>query len=137
VLATAAERAAPRGIALSLQADESASVHGSAGLLSIALGNLVDNAILHGRAQGHVDVGVSRSEDSVELVVDDDGPGFAPGHARHIGERFLRGAGAGSGTGLGLSIAQAIAALHVGILAVATSPAGGARVILRIPSNQR
>jgi signal transduction histidine kinase len=137
VLATAAERAAPRGIALSLQADESASVHGSAGLLSIALGNLVDNAILHGRAQGHVDVGVSRSEDSVELVVDDDGPGFAPGHARHIGERFLRGAGAGSGTGLGLSIAQAIAALHGGNLAVATSPAGGARVILRIPSNQR
>lgn len=136
VLATAAERAAPRGITLALQADESVCVRGSAGLLSIALGNLVDNAILHGRPQGHVDVAVVRVGDIVELVVDDDGPGFAPGQAAHIGERFLRGASAGTGSGLGLSIAQAIAALHGGSLAVATSPTGGARIILRMPSPQ-
>lgn len=138
VLATAAERAAPRGVALSLQADDAARVRGSAGLLSIAFGNLVDNAILHGRAHGRVDVAVARSGDAVELVVDDDGAGFAPAQAGRVGERFLRGAGAGngggSGSGLGLSIAQAIAALHGGSVAVAKSPAGGARVILRLPA---
>lgn len=134
VLASAAERAAPRGISLSLQADDGARVRGSAGLLEIALGNLVDNAILHGRPQGRVEVGVARHGDAVEFLVDDDGPGFAPTQAVRAGERFLRGAGAGAGSGLGLSIAQAIAALHCGHLVVATSPAGGARVILRLPS---
>lgn len=135
VLASAAERAAPRGITLSLQADEAVRVRGSAGLLAIALGNLVDNAILHGRPQGRVDVGVARRGDAVELIVDDDGPGFAPAQAGRVGERFLRGVGAGAGSGLGLSIAQAIATLHRGHLVVATSPAGGARVILRLPSS--
>ena len=136
VLATAAERAAPRGIALSLRADESVRVRGSAGLLSIALGNLVDNAILHGRPRGHVDVGIAQVGDVVELVVDDDGPGFAPGQAGQIGERFLRGTGAAGGSGLGLSIAHAIAALHGGSLVAAASPAGGARILLRMPSTQ-
>lgn len=132
VLATAGERAAPRGIALSLQADEAARVRGSAGLLAIALGNLVDNAIDHGRPRGRVAVGVARDGDAMAIAVDDDGVGIPEAQAARLGERFLRGAGRGNG--LGLSIAQAIAALHGGALSVGRSPAGGARVVLRLPA---
>ncbi|HET6434847.1 MAG TPA: ATP-binding protein [Xanthomonadaceae bacterium] len=132
VLATAGERAAPRGIVLSLRADEAARVRGSAGLLAIALGNLVDNAIAHGLPRGQVAVGVARDGGSVDVVVDDDGPGIAEAQAARLGERFLRGAG--SGNGLGLSIAQAIATLHGGALSIGRSPAGGARVVLRLPA---
>lgn len=131
VLAAAGERAAPRGVELSLQADEELRVHGSHGLLAIALGNLVDNAITHGKPRGRVDVRVARSGAEVEVAVHDDGPGITETQAAHLGERFLRGAGGGSG--LGLSIAQAIAALHGGEVAVARPPAGGACVVLRLP----
>jgi signal transduction histidine kinase len=133
VLAAAGERAAPRGVVLSLQADEAAWVRGSAGLLSIALGNLVDNAIAHGRLRGHVEVAVARSDDTIELVVEDDGPGIADAQASRVGERFMRSAD--SGSGLGLSIVQAIAALHGGDLAIARSPMGGARMVLRLPAS--
>ena len=132
VLASAGERAAPRGVALSLQADDTARVRGSAGLLAIALGNLVDNAISHGRPRGQVAVSVASDGDAVVLAVDDDGPGIPAAQAERLGERFLRGAG--SGSGLGLSITEAIAGLHGGALAIAPSPAGGARVVLRLPA---
>ncbi|HET7656525.1 MAG TPA: ATP-binding protein, partial [Luteimonas sp.] len=135
VLAAAGERAAPRGIALSLQvgADADAAVPGSAGLLAIALGNLVDNAIAHGRMHGLVDVLVRRDGALVELAVEDDGPGIEAADAARLGDRFLRGAGS-SGSGLGLSIAQAIAVLHGGSIAISRSSAGGARVALRLPA---
>ena len=133
VLASAAERAAPRGIALSLQVDADAPVAGSAGLLAIALGNLVDNAMSHGRTRGQVGVSVRRDGAMVELAVDDDGPGIDAAAAARLGERFMRGSGS-AGSGLGLSIAQAIAGLHGGGIAISRSPSGGARVVLRLPA---
>lgn len=135
VLAEAGERAAPRGVSLSLHADETVRVRGSADLLVIAMRNLVDNAIAHGRRGGQVEVRVEQLGAAATLVVDDDGPGFDDASAGRAGERFARGGGGGSG--LGLSIARAIAALHGGVLEVGRSPAGGARVKLRLPAAPR
>lgn len=132
VLAGAAERAAPRGISLSLQVETNEPVAGSAGLLAIALGNLVDNAISHGRMRGQVAVTVARRGQSLEWTVDDDGPGLGVVDLARLGERFLRGSGS-PGSGLGLSIARAIAELHGGDISLSRSPAGGARVVLRLP----
>jgi signal transduction histidine kinase len=84
--------------------------------------------------RGHVQVSVALVGNTVEMTVDDDGPGIADAQASRVGERFLRGGGGGSG--LGLSIAQAIAALHGGTLGIARSPAGGARMMLRLPAGQ-
>ena len=130
-VAEAGERAIPRGVELSLGAAGDARVRGSAGLLAIALHNLVDNAIGHGRSPGRVEVTVRALEDRVELCVDDDGPGLPDGHAGRLGERFLRGGG--SGSGLGLSIVHAIAVLHGGALEAGHSELGGARLVLRLP----
>lgn len=131
VVAEASERAAPRGINLSLHA-EPAWVRASPGLLGIALRNLVDNAIVHGRPRGEVAVSVSRQDQAVELTVEDDGPGIAEEQMARVGERFLRGSGSG-GSGLGLSIAQAVMTLHDGALALSRAAAGGARLTLRLP----
>ncbi len=131
VVAEASERAAPRGINLSLHA-EPAWVRASPGLLGIALRNLVDNAIVHGRPRGEVAVSVSRQDQAVELTVEDDGPGIAEEQMARVGERFLRGSGSGGG-GLGLSIAQAVMTLHDGALALSRAAAGGARLTLRLP----
>ena len=135
VAADASERAQPRGVQLSLMAADGIPVHGSAGLLRIAIHNLVDNAIAHGGAPGRVDMGLQVRGGHVELVVDDDGPGFPEDQARRLGERFLRSGGTGSG--LGLSIVHAIAALHGGSLAIERSPLGGARLVMRLPAQDR
>lgn len=133
VVAEAGERAAPRGIELSLRADTPVCAHASAGLLEVALRNLVDNAIAHGRERGKVDVTVSPQDGIVELAVEDEGPGFPPEQASRAGERFLRGSHS-AGSGLGLSIVQAIAVLHGGSVRWSRSTAGGARVALRLPA---
>ena len=131
VVAEAAERAIPRGVELSFVAADEVRVRGSAGLLGIALHNLVDNAIGHGRSPGRVEVAVRGNGGQAEFVVEDDGPGLPDGQAGRLGERFLRSSGGGSG--LGLSIVHAIVVLHAGSLAVERSAPGGARVVVRLP----
>lgn len=131
VVADAGERAIPRGVELSLTAEGDIQVRGSAGLLGIALHNLVDNAIAHGRSHGRVEVAVDATADRAGFSVEDDGPGIPREHEGRLGERFLRGGG--SGSGLGLSIVHAIAVLHGGTVEVGRSPLGGARVVLRLP----
>lgn len=133
VVAEAGERAAPRGVELSLQADSSVRVQASAGLLEVALRNLIDNAIAHGKPRGRVDVTVRREGGIVELAVEDDGPGIPQDQEQRAGERFLRGRDSG-GSGLGLSIVQAIATLHGGSVGLSRSTAGGARAGLRLPA---
>lgn len=131
VVVEAGERAAPRGVSLSLRA-EPAWVRASPGLLQIALRNLIDNAIVHGKPRGEVSVAVSRQGEAVELAVEDDGPGVTEAQASRLGERFLAGRGS-HGSGLGLSIVQAIAALHDGTLSLSRPTTGGARAVLRLP----
>jgi heavy metal sensor kinase len=79
-----------------------------------ALGNLVENALVHGA--GTVTLGAGRGEGRVELRVADDGPGFPDGFAERAFDRFSRAdeARRRSGSGLGLAIVDAIAKAHGG-----------------------
>ena len=81
--------------------------------LEQALGNLVDNALRHGR--GTVVVAAVRSENGVEIHVRDEGH-FPDDLRPHALERFARSdaARSGSGAGLGLAIVDAIARSHAG-----------------------
>ena len=101
--------------------------------LEQALGNMVDNALRHGR--GDVRLRAVTQNSAVELHVDDDGPGFDPAFVDHAFERFARADGARSvgGSGLGLSIVAAIAASHGGRARAANRPEGGADVCLELP----
>ncbi|HET6222974.1 MAG TPA: ActS/PrrB/RegB family redox-sensitive histidine kinase, partial [Dongiaceae bacterium] len=86
------------------------------------LGNLLQNAIEF--ARGEVRVAIHWDERYVSLVIQDDGPGFAPGLLDHIGEPYLSGGvqgrtGKGEPMGLGVFIAQTLlgrtgATLHFG-----------------------
>jgi len=81
--------------------------------LQQVLGNLVGNAIKYGRADGHVDVsGRLANGTTIELCVQDDGPGISPEALERVFERFYRVDKARSreqgGTGLGLSIVKHI-----------------------------
>jgi signal transduction histidine kinase len=97
-----------------------------------ALGNLVENALRHGR--GRVVLQARREDRHVELHVRDEGEGFPPEFIEHAFEPFSRGdpARSGVGAGLGLAIVEMVARAHGGT-ARAANRDGGADVWLELP----
>jgi signal transduction histidine kinase len=95
-------------------------VRGDAGELARALENLVENALVHGPADGLVTVSVVSAAGRVLLTVRDEGPGPDLGDVDRLFERFWRGSDASArpGSGLGLSIVAAIAERHGGAVNV-------------------
>lgn len=98
------------------------------------LTNLVANALRHGT---HVKLVAVRGRTSVEITVDDDGPGIPQERYEDVFRPFFRldesrNADTG-GVGLGLTIARDVARSHGGDVELAPSPLGGLRVIVRIP----
>jgi heavy metal sensor kinase len=94
--------------------------------LEQALGNLVENALTHGR--GRVALAAVVRSDRVELHVRDEGDGFPPEFAERAFDRFSRADDARSpgGTGLGLAIVELIASAHGGTAQVGNRDGGGA-----------
>ncbi len=128
--------AAKRGVTLATD-PASAEIRGDAVQLGQVVMNLVDNAIHHGRQNGHVRVMVRREGDDVILEVVDDGPGVAEKHAPHVFDRFYQADEARSGatrrSGLGLAIAKAIVEAHHGIIALQSCEGKGATFSVRMP----
>ncbi len=110
-------------------------VVGDAAALERAATNLLDNAAKWSPSGGTVTVALRDGT----LTVDDEGPGIAEDDRPHVFERFWRAEESRSmpGSGLGLSIVQQAADRHSGELAVHASPAGGARLVLRLPGQAR
>jgi signal transduction histidine kinase len=79
--------------------------------LQQALTNLIANAFEHGG--GTIRLAARGREGHLELVVSDEGDGFAPEMLEHGADRFARGQSSG-GAGLGLAIVTEIAAAHNG-----------------------
>ncbi len=113
-------------------------VVGDEAALRRILRNLGDNAARH--APGTVAFGLRDEGGTVELTVDDDGPGVPEAERGRIFERFVRLDEARShddgGSGLGLAIVAELLAAHRGTVEVTDSPLGGARFRLRFPSGQ-
>lgn len=96
-----------------------------------ALTNLIDNARRHGQ---HIAVNAAEvareSGRSVQVTIDDDGPGVPPEAREAVFRPFSTGSG---GTGLGLTIARDIVRAHGGDIVLEESPMGGLRARLRLP----
>ncbi|MCX8108336.1 MAG: ATP-binding protein, partial [Verrucomicrobiae bacterium] len=118
VLAEFESRAKERSVTLVNEVPEM-EVVGDADRLRQVFSNLIDNAIKHGRWQGHVVVGAHLlDENRVQVHVTDDGPGIPAESLPRIFERFYRVDKSRSrelgGTGLGLSIVRDIVRAHGG-----------------------
>ena len=97
------------------------------------LGNLVGNAVVHGG--GVVSVRIARTDEFVDVAVEDAGPGVPVADRERLFEPFARGdeAMTMAGAGLGLAIAREQAAFIGGTLSIEDAPGGGARFVLRLP----
>ncbi len=105
-------------------------VMGDRAALAGALGNLLENARLHGPSGGEVRVRLDADAEWARLSVSDTGPGLAPDQVAQAFRRFWRGpaSGATPGSGLGLAIVAATATAHRGRVEV-----DGGRFTLVLP----
>lgn len=99
-------------------------------LVQRAIGNLLDNALRHGRRPGdpavvHITVAGGR------VMVADHGPGIDAAVARESFDRFSSGGGS---SGLGLAIVRWVAQAHGGMLRVYNAEEGGAIFELVLPT---
>ncbi len=110
-------------------------VMGDATSLTEMLNNLIDNAIRYTPKGGHITVGISTSQQSTVLSVEDNGPGIDPQHRERVFERFYRVLGSGqSGSGLGLAIVAEVAKRHQATLRLdAGSSDKGTIISVRFP----
>jgi signal transduction histidine kinase len=102
------------------------------------LGNLLDNAATHGGGPTRITIEPASVKKSVLMAVEDDGPGVAASERTRIFERFARGSAARHriGTGLGLALVAEHAAALGGEAWVEDHPGGGARFVVRLPTEQ-
>lgn len=97
------------------------------------LGNLLDNACK--AAHSRIAVSAQASADNtIELCIDDDGPGFPAEKVELLMQRGHRGDQYGGGQGLGLAVVADIAQAYKVELYVDTSTLGGARLRLLLPA---
>lgn len=101
------------------------------GLLERAFENLVRNALEAAGPRGHVWIKAQRGDGEVEVVIEDDGPGYAglPDGPRPF---FTTKAG---GVGLGLPLALKIVRLHGGGLELAAREPQGLAVRVSLPES--
>ncbi len=128
-----AAQAAEAGRELAVGPVDGLEVDADATRLEQALGNLVDNALRHGR--GPIGLEATARSGVLELHVVDRGPGLPADFVPRAFERFSRAdeARTGPGSGLGLAIVQVIARAHGGVAGAADRPDGGADVWLALP----
>lgn len=97
------------------------------------LGNLLNNATHHGDGPIRISIEPSAVPNSVQMAVEDEGPGVAASERTRIFERFARGSAARNriGTGLGLALVAEHATALGGEAWVEDRPGGGARFVVR------
>ncbi len=100
-----------------------------------SVGNLVNNAAIR---CSNIEISAQRRSDTIEINIDDDGPGIPSESREEVFKPFYRLDPARDpdtgGTGLGLTIARDLIRGHGGNITLEQSPQGGVRAKLRLPT---
>ncbi len=141
VVATAIDATAidaqARGISVVASGEKGLKVLGNREQVTVAVSNLVANAVNYSPDRSSVLVATRAVDDVVEISVTDQGIGIPTGEIDRIFERFYRVDPARhrstGGTGLGLSIVKHVAATHGGDIRVWSVEGQGSTFTLTLP----
>ncbi len=98
--------------------------------------NLVSNSLLHCSAGDSVRIQLGRTEDTLQIVVSDNGSGIPREKMETLFSDYLRSprlTETGRGAGIGLSVAEKIARAHGGSLVVTSEEGHGTKVVFSLP----
>jgi two-component system sensor histidine kinase KdpD len=97
--------------------------------------NLLYNAAIYAGASSQVVISCLCHADVLEIIIEDNGPGFPADEIDHVFDKFyrLKNSRAG-GTGLGLSIVKGFVEAHKGTVSLQNNKTGGAKFTIEIPA---
>jgi two-component system sensor histidine kinase SenX3 len=126
-----------RKITLNFQESEDGAILGDRDQLTMAIHNLIENAVNYSPADTKVAISTSIQGEIITISVADQGIGIPEAEVERIFERFYRVDPARSretgGTGLGLSIVKHIITKHGGEISVWSSENVGSTFTIRLP----
>jgi len=132
-------RAVDKDISIGLDCAVDLSAEINVPLLTQAVVNLIDNAVIYSGPGSEVLVEARLETGEVRISVTDQGPGIDDEHLSRLFERFYRVDRARSrklgGTGLGLAIVKHIVQSHGGSVSVSSKPGKGSVFIIILPSS--
>jgi two-component system sensor histidine kinase BaeS len=125
------------GIGLQVVADHAPTL-GDPDRLGQVAANLLENCVRYCRAGDRCTLRTGTDADEVFLMCDDSGPGIPESERAQVFERRYRGSNAADtpGSGIGLAVVRGLVDAHHGDVAVTSSPDGGTRVVVRLPSHR-
>lgn len=134
LLASIVDDMADAGLPVTMEPSEPVVCECQPGGLKRALANLLDNAVKYGgRAHAHIRI----ASQTVEITIDDDGPGIPEEELARVLEPYYRSEASRNretgGVGLGLAIALATVRAQGGRLSLSNRPEGGLRAIVALP----
>lgn len=104
--------------------------------LSMAVQNIVDNAIRHSCLGGRIEIAVKQNANKIILTVQDNGEGILESDLPRIFDRyFSHTSDRISSSGLGLSISKDIITAHNGEIQVTSQPGTGSLFLITIPEH--
>ncbi len=129
-----------RKISLFFQESKDAYIQGDHDQLTMAINNLIENAVNYSPQGTKVSVSTSTENGIISIAVSDQGIGIPEAEVERIFERFYRVDPARSretgGTGLGLSIVKHIVTKHGGEISVWSSENVGSTFTIRLPIHE-
>jgi len=117
-------------VTVDLELDPAATFMGDEADLTEILGNLLENAYKYCHSAVRVCVKMDEQVGSIEINIEDDGPGIAADQIDTVLQRGTRMDESMPGQGIGLSMANEIITVYGGQLVIAASPLGG--TLLRV-----
>lgn len=107
------------------------------GLMEQVLYNLLFNSTQYAPESSIIKIQTNQQNEELEIMITDEGPGFPSGELRNVFDKFFRVNGSKTGgLGLGLSIAKGFVEAHNGTIKAENRDNGGARFIIRIPTEK-